>query len=158
VSSFHFGISGPGGWLILDEPELHIVGEIVVPDLAGWRRERLPEVTDAAYFTLAPDWACEVLSRSTAAVDRNDKLPIYARAGIKHVWLINPGQRTLEVLRAHDGGWSLVDTYHDAARVRAEPFDAIELDLSMLWASIVPPPPRGSRAAELGREYGDYDY
>lgn len=151
---FQFGISGPGGWLILDVPELHIVGDIVIPDLAGWRRERLSEVPDAAYFTLAPDWACEVLSQSTAAVDRADKLPIFARAGVKHVWLIDPRQRTLEILRAHDGDWLLVGTHRDAARVRAEPFDAIELDLSMLWASIAPPPPRGSRAAEIAGEYG----
>jgi Uma2 family endonuclease len=153
VSSFHFSISGPGGWLILDEPELHIVGEIVVPDLAGWRRERLPEVSSAAFFTLAPDWVCEILSTSTAAVDRTDKLPIYARAGIKRVWLVSPAQRTLEILRAHEGGWLLVATYRDAARVRAEPFDAIELDLSMLWASIAPPPPRGTRASEPASEY-----
>ncbi len=152
---FQFGHGGPGGWLILDEPELHIVGEVVVPDLGGWRRERLPEVSHDAYFTLSPDWVCEVLSRSTMAVDRADKLPIYARAGVRHVWLVAPASRTVEVFRAHEGGWLLVAVHRDDARVRAEPFEAIELDLSMLWASIAPPPPRGSRAAE---EFGEYGY
>ena len=151
---FQFGNGGPGGWLVLDEPELHIVSEIVVPDLGGWRRERLPQVPNAAFFSLAPDWICEVLSQSTAAVDRADKLPIYARAGVQHAWLVSPILRTLEMLRAHEGGWLLVGTYRDGARVRAEPFNAIELDLSMLWASMAPPPPRGTRASEAAGEYG----
>ncbi len=155
---FRRGRGGPGGWLILDEPELHLEGEIVVPDLAGWRRERLPRVPNAAYFTLAPDWLCEVLSRSTEKLDRADKLPIYAAHGVRNVWLINPLQRTLEVLRIHDGKWLTLAVHCDDARVRAEPFDAIELDLADLWADLEAPPPRKgtpSRASEPMAIYGD---
>ncbi len=84
---------GPGGWHILDEPELHLAADILVPDLAGWRRERLPSIPRAAFFTLAPDWACEVLSPSTAGIDRGPKMSIYARENVPHVWLVDPGAR-----------------------------------------------------------------
>jgi Uma2 family endonuclease len=133
-SPFDRGRGGPGGWLILDEPELHLGEDVLVPDLAGWRRERMPEMPDTAAFELAPDWICEALSPSTEAIDRTEKLPIYARAGVRHVWLVNPTIRTLEVLRAEAGAWLLVGTFHDDARVRAEPFDAIELELGALWS------------------------
>jgi Uma2 family endonuclease len=130
----------PGGWVILDEPELHFPdpsapgeSDAVAPDLAGWRRERLPELPETAYFTLAPDWICEVLSPSTAALDRAEKMPLYAREGVRHVWLIDPIARTLEVFSLEGGRWVLVAVHRDAVRVRAEPFDAIELDLSVLW-------------------------
>lgn len=151
---FHLGTTGPGGWIILDEPELHLGPDIVVPDLAGWRRERLRAVPQRAFIDLAPDWACEMLSRSTAAADRADKLPLYARAGVQHVWLVDAVQRTLEVLRAHAGMWLIVAVYRGDVLVRAEPFDAIEIDLSVLWEAIAPPPVRGTRASEDGAEYG----
>lgn len=130
---FHRGRGGPGGWVILAEPELHLHGDVVVPDVAGWRRTRLPQVPDTAAFELAPDWACEVLSASTAAMDRADKMPIYAREGISHVWLVDPLMRTLEVFRLEDRAWRMVATWRDDAVVRAEPFDAIELELAALW-------------------------
>lgn len=150
---FQFGNGGPGGWIILDEPELHLGDDILIPDLAGWRRERLAEVPNAAYFTTAPNWCCEVLSRSTAAMDRADKLPIYARAGVEHVWLVDAIQRTVEVLRAHADAWLIAAVHHGDVRVHAEPFDAIELDLALLWAALAPPP-RGTRASEAAAEYG----
>ncbi len=131
---FDRGKGGPGGWIILDEPELHIVGQVLVPDLAGWRRERMPELPDVAYFELAPDWICEVLSPSTAAIDRGAKMRHYARAGVRHVWFGDPVVRTLEVVRLDGEGWRLVNTEHGAVKVRAEPFDAVELDLAALWA------------------------
>jgi Uma2 family endonuclease len=131
---FRFGQGGPGGWVILDEPELHLHGHVLVPDLAGWRRERMPEVPDAAFFDLAPDWVCEVVSPSTEAVDRADKLPLYAAAEVRHAWLVDPIARTLEVFRLDGPGWRVVATWRDDAVVRAEPFDAVELDLSLLWA------------------------
>src|SRR5882757_4578268 len=87
---FDRGQGGPGGWVILDEPELHVHGDILVPDLAGWRRERMPEIPEAAAFELAPDWVCEVLSPGTEATDRADKMPIYAREKVAHVWLVDP--------------------------------------------------------------------
>jgi Uma2 family endonuclease len=131
---FRRGRGGPGGWIVLDEPELHLHGDILVPDLAGWRRERMPQLPDASAFELAPDWVCEVLSPSTAAVDRADKLPIYARERVKHAWLLDPAATTLEILRLEHDAWRMVGTWRGEAVVRAEPFDAIELELAVLWA------------------------
>jgi Uma2 family endonuclease len=133
---FTRGRGGPGGWILLDEPELHLADHILVPDLAGWRRDRMPVVRDVA-FTLAPDWVCEVLSKATAKVDRSEKLPIYAEHCVAHAWLLDPIVRTLEILRLESGRWSILATHKDNARVRAEPFDAIELDLGVLWADVV---------------------
>jgi Uma2 family endonuclease len=128
------GRGGPGGWVILDEPELHIVGQVMVPDLAGWRRERMPEMPDAPFFELSPDWACEILSPSTAARDRTRKLRHYARAGVRHVWLLDPGIQLLEVFRLDGESWLLALSAEGGATIRAEPFDAIELALAPLWA------------------------
>ena len=130
---FDDGEGGPGGWWLLMEPELHLGEDVVVPDLAGWRRERLPAVPDEPYLELAPDWVCEILSPSTERIDRGLKLAIYAREKVPHAWLVNPATRTLEVLRLQ-GDERLIATVHsDADRLRAEPFDAIELDLASLW-------------------------
>jgi hypothetical protein len=132
---FKRGKGGPGGWVLLDEPELHLGEDIVVPDMGGWRRERMPEVPfDKAYFDLSPDWACEVLSPSTEAFDRDEKLRIYARESVRHVWFLDPLVRTLEILRLDGGTYRIVAVHRDDARLRAEPFDAIELDLAALWA------------------------
>lgn len=133
---FKRGRGGPGGWIILFEPELHLGPDVCVPDLAGWRRERMPVVERTAYFTLAPDWIAEVMSPGTARRDRTDKLAIYAREQVAWVWLVDPQARTLEVLRHGSEGWVLRGTFADDARVRAEPFDAIELDLGVLWAGV----------------------
>jgi hypothetical protein len=135
---FKRGRGGPGGWLILFEPELHLAADVLVPDLAGWRRERLPLVGDESFVTLAPDWIGEVLSPSTAGLDRVRKLPLYAAAGVRHVWLVDPVSRTLEVIEQRDGRWLLLAAFEDAARVRAEPFDAVELDLAVLWSDASP--------------------
>jgi Uma2 family endonuclease len=104
-----------------------------VPDLAGWRVERMPEPPSEAFFTLAPDWICEVLSPSTARIDRVRKMPIYARAEVGHAWLVDPAARTLEVFRLERGRWLVVGAYDEDALVRAEPFEAIELDLLRFW-------------------------
>lgn len=130
---FDRGRGGPGGWWILDEPELHFGTDVLVPDLAGWRRERLPEFPDTPAFTLAPDWACEIVSPSTERLDRAKKMPVYARERVGHFWLVNPIARTLEVYRLSDNGWLLLATHEGSARVRAEPFDAVELELAPLW-------------------------
>jgi Uma2 family endonuclease len=124
---------GPGGWLFMFEPELHLADDTLVPDLAGWRRDRLPSVPDAPALTLAPDWVCEILSPSTERLDRVRKLPAYARHGVGYAWLINPSTRTLEVYRREGTSWVLAATHADDAIVRAEPFEAIELDLLRLW-------------------------
>ncbi len=134
---FDRGRGGPGGWVFLDEPELHLGSEpdIIVPDLAAWRRERLPAVPAKAFLTLAPDWLCEVLSPRTAKIDRTDKMSIYGREGVRHVWLLDPIERTLEIYRHAEKGWLRVAIHRDDEVVRAEPFDAIELALSGLWTA-----------------------
>jgi hypothetical protein len=135
VGPFGFGRGGgPGGWVILAEPELHIVGQVMVPDLAGWRRARMPQMPDTAFAELAPDWVCEVISPSTGALDRAGKMPHYGHAGVGHLWLVDPSARTVEVFRRDGDGWRLLNAFAEDAKVRAEPFDAIELDLSVLWA------------------------
>ena len=135
---FDNGDDGPGDWIILDEPELHFAEDIVVPDLAGWRKQRMPTLPDVAFFELPPDWICEVLSHSTAAFDRSEKLPIYAREGVKHAWLIDPSLQTLEVLDPHTARnaprWQLLHTFQGQDAVRAEPFDALPLRLDRLWS------------------------
>jgi Uma2 family endonuclease len=126
---------GSGRWCFLRAPELRLGHDVLVPDLAGWRRDRLSEAPtpEAPFLTLAPDWICEVLAPSTAALDRTRKLPAYARAGVSHVWLVDPSARTLEVFQRVKRGWLLVDTYEGDAIVRAEPFASLPLELSSLW-------------------------
>ncbi len=134
---FKRGRGGPGGWFILFEPELHLHPDILVPDLGGWRKERMPSLTTSEpYFTMAPDWVCEVLSPSTAKLDRTRKLAIYARERVPHVWLVDPLLRTLEVLEREGDVWRILAVHQDADLVRAKPFDAIELDLSTLWDGV----------------------
>jgi Uma2 family endonuclease len=137
IGPFRLGLNGPGGWWIEDEPELRLGidpdMEPIVPDLAGWTRERMPHLPDTAWFGLEPDWVCEVLSPRTEATDRADKMPFYARAGVRHAWLVDPVLFTLEVFRLDAGGWRLVTVQRGAAKVRLEPFDAVELDLGWLW-------------------------
>ena len=136
----HRGRGGPGGWILVFEPEVHLAADVVVPDLAGWRRERMPAVVaDVPYFELAPDWVCKVMSPSSEKYDRTDKLRLYARSSVPWVWLLNPLTHTLEVLRFTSGNWTIHQAFRDDARVRAEPFDAIELDLASLWADVVLP-------------------
>lgn len=135
---FKRGRGGPGGWLIVYEPELHLTDNVLVPDLAGWRRERMALFPDAPFLTLAPDWICEVLSPGSARFDRKKKMPIYGHEGVRNAWLVDPVERTLEAYRLVDVHWSLLATYSDDERVRAEPFDAIELELGLLWADVEP--------------------
>ncbi len=125
--------AGPGGWWILFEPELHLGPDVVVPDLAGWRREQLPRLPSVAYFTQVPDWVCEVVSPSTGAIDRVRKMRIYARERVSHAWLVEPLQRTLEVYRLEVDRWVVANTYSGTECVHAEPFEAIELQLVRWW-------------------------
>ena len=130
---FDKGRGDPGGWIILDEPELHLGRQVVVPDLAGWRHSRWSGLPDTAYFTLVPDWICEVVSPSTARLDRVKKLAIYAHAGVAHAWILDPLALSLEVLRLDDGHWTIVGAHAGSEVVRAEPFSEIALDLCGLW-------------------------
>jgi Putative restriction endonuclease len=132
---FDGGIGGPGGWWILDEPEIHLGEQVLVPDLAGWRRDRMPEFPETAWFELAPDWVCEILSPSTARTDRALKMPIYAAEGVRHLWLVDPDARTLEVYGLQDSGhWLLLETLKEDDGVRQPPFEAISFALGSLWA------------------------
>lgn len=127
------GASGPGGWWILFEPELHLRADVLVPDLAGWRRERMPVLANVAYFEQAPDWICEVVSPATGRLDRVRKMPVYAREHVSHLWLVDPLQRTLEVYRLEGQRWGVIGTYGGTEAVRAEPFEAVEIDMSRWW-------------------------
>ncbi len=130
---FKRGKGGPGGWIILFEPELHLGSDVLVPDLAGWRRETMPLLPDAPFLEVRPDWVCEVLSASTRQHDRVRKVPIYAREGVGHLWLVDPEAQLLEVYRLDGPTYRLVATHAGEDPVRAEPFDAIELPLGHLW-------------------------
>jgi Uma2 family endonuclease len=121
---------------IHDEPELHLGGNVLIPDLAGWRRERMPEIPQNHSYSIPPDWACEVLSQSTERIDRVKKLPIYARHGL-YAWLVDVQQRFLEVKRLVNGVWNDIGAFAGGDPVRAEPFDAIEIDMTPVWG---PPP------------------
>jgi len=130
---FGEGNGGPGGWWILVEPEVHLGAEVVVPDLAGWRRERMTSLPDDAWIALSPDWVCEVIFPSTAQTDRSLKLPIYAEHEVRHCWLVDPGVRTLEVYRLTEARWTLLATLKEDDRVQQPPFDAIAFPLDALW-------------------------
>ncbi len=130
---FHFGVGGPGGWWILDEPELHLGEDILVPDIAGWRRQRMPEAPITAYFELAPDWVCEVLSPLTRRLDLGGKRAAYAREGVNFLWLIDPDARSLEAFKLRGAHWALINTLFDDAPVSLPPFDAIRFNLGDLW-------------------------
>lgn len=130
---FDRGRGGPGGWLFLPEPELHLGGDVLVPDLAAWRTERWRPQGDEPGITVAPDWLCEVLSPSTARLDRVSKMDAYARAQVGHVWLVDPALRTLECYRLERGGWLRVGTWADDAVASVPPFAEVELSLSGWW-------------------------
>lgn len=133
------GTSGPDRrWQLLVEPELHINGDVLVPDLAAWRVDTLPRLPDKAFIDVAPDWVCEAASPSTARLDRIYKMPRYAKMGTSHLWLVDPASRIIEAFRLQGGLWVLAGNFFDDERVRIEPFNALELDLSRLWEPRVP--------------------
>lgn len=139
------GPDRPGGWWILDEPELHFGKQVLVPDLAGWRHARLAEIPDDPFFTLSPDWVCEVMSPQSGRRDRIQKARIYAQNGVQWLWLVDPLQQTVEVLEREDMHWRLVDTWGGADNeARIPPFDAVALGLEAWWL----PMPDGLPAIE----------
>lgn len=123
---------GPGGWVILLESELRFGDEIRIPDLAAWRVERYQEPEDNP-IELVPDWICEILSPSTARSDRTEKMPLYARHGVAHLWIVDPAHRTLEVYRREGELWVVAGSFEGEDRVAAEPFLDPPLDLGVLW-------------------------
>ncbi|MEM1345482.1 MAG: Uma2 family endonuclease [Pseudomonadota bacterium] len=131
---FDYDDARPGGWWILDEPELHLGRDVLVPDLAGWRRDRMARLPEAAAFDLAPDWVCEVLSPTTRRFDLTEKRALYGRAGVGHLWLIDPEARTLEAFENADGTWVLRAALSEDDAVQVAPFEAVSFALSALWA------------------------
>jgi Uma2 family endonuclease len=127
------GPGQPGGWWILFEPELHLEADVIVPDVAGWRREKMPVLANVAAFTQAPDWVCEVVSPTTAGADRVHKMRIYARESVGHLWLVDPLAKTLEVYRLDNGHWVVASTHAGGERVHAEPFAAAEIEMNRWW-------------------------
>lgn len=127
------GGDAPGGWWILYEPELHFGEDVLVPDLAGWRRERMPSCPKTAAITLPPDWACEVVSPSTGRLDRARKMPVYAREQVRHLWIVDPVVRTLEIYRLEDARWVVAGAHGGNGTVQAEPFDRVALDMARWW-------------------------
>ncbi|MEA2163662.1 MAG: hypothetical protein QOK37_1789 [Thermoanaerobaculia bacterium] len=139
---YRLGRGGPGGWWIVDEPELHLGEQVVVPDLAGWRRERMPQIPRDHRFVIEPDWVCEVISPSTARVDRGKKKHIYAEHDVSWLWIVDPDQRILEVFQLVDGKWTDVEVFTGDDVVRADPFPAAEIDLASIWGPTPEEPPR----------------
>ncbi|MCA9713015.1 MAG: Uma2 family endonuclease, partial [Myxococcales bacterium] len=119
------GRGGPGGWWILPEPELHLGDDILVPDIAGWRRERMERLPETAWFALRPDWVCEILSPSTARLDRGEKLDVYADRGVPWAWLVDPGARLVEVFELTGGRWTRHATARDETAAELPPFGAV---------------------------------
>lgn len=131
--AFQRGRSGPGGWRILFEPELHLLVDVLVPDIAGWRRGTMPELPEDPWFDATPDWVCEVISPSTSRIDREKKLPIYARSRVPYVWIVDPALRTLEVLRREGDGYVLVSAHFGEPAVCVPPFEEVAIELGPLW-------------------------
>ena len=134
---FQKGIGGPGGWVFADEPELHLSSDVLVPDLAGWRRERFAYPA-TNYFTVPPDWVCEILSASTEQRDRTVKMRIYADAGISHLWLVDPRMQILEAFKLDGGDWKRTGAWRSDDEVRAAPFEVVAFSLADLWPADPP--------------------
>ena len=136
VGSYGRNRGGPGGWWILVEPEVHFVTdrEVAVPDLAGWRKERMPAIPEGHRFEVVPDWVCEILSPSTASKDREIKMPLYAHYGVAYAWLVDPKRRTLEAYQLDDGAWCLLAEAADSDQIAVAPFGALQLELDNLWS------------------------
>ncbi len=131
---YHRGKGGPGGWWILQEPEVHFVldKEVSVPDVAGWKKERMPVIPDGHKFQITPDWICEVLSPSTESIDREIKKPLYASFGVKYLWLINPINKVLEAFKLVNEDWEAQGVFSANERVKIEPFESAEICLEEL--------------------------
>ncbi|MGH8497257.1 MAG: Uma2 family endonuclease [Methylococcales bacterium] len=129
------GRGGPGGWWIIDEPEVHLIldREVVVPDIAGWRKEHLPLPPQGHKVQVVPDWVCEILSASTSKTDRDVKMPLYAQFGVQYAWLVDPAAHRLEAYDLIDSKWRLLALFRADDRVSIAPFDSIQIRLEELW-------------------------
>lgn len=130
---YNMGRGGPGGWIIIGEPEISFSDNILVPDLAGWRKERFPESEDHNWISVSPDWVCEIVSQRSVRIDRVKKMGIYAQHRVGYYWIVDPTTKTLETLKNEAGRWLILGTYAEDDKVRAEPFQGVEIDLNSLW-------------------------
>ena len=132
------GTGGPGGWWIINEPEIHFIRdiEVCVPDIAGWRKERMPKIPRGHRFEIVPNWVCEVLSPSTGKNDRVVKMPVYAQYGVGYLWLVHPSDRTLEAFALREGCWTVIGLFQDNETIHVAPFEEMALNLGSLWADI----------------------
>ncbi len=158
-SGFDLGVSGPGGWVILVEPGVELEpGDEADPDVAGWKRERFAAQSPDEPIRVVPDWVCEVLSPSTKRYDRVEKMPYYARHGVRWLWFLEPLEKTLTVWELARGKWAQRSFFSEGGKVRAQPFDAIELDLDLLWpadlAGAVPKPESAPKKPKRRRPKG----
>ena len=133
---FRRGRGGPGGWIFITEEELHLDDHVLVPDISGWKIDRFPTTKSTPYSVVPPDWICEVLSPSTAKLDRFAKLPIYAAHGVPHCWLLDPTEKTLEVFILANGTYTIGPAFVDNNPVTAPPFEAHTFDLGLLWTTL----------------------
>ena len=135
IGPFQRGRAGPGGWWIVDQPELHFIrdAEVDVPDLAGLRRERMINHPPVHRIEVVPDWICEVLSPSTESKDRKVKMPIYAKFGVPYAWLVDPVAHTLEAFVLEGGAWREIGRYAGGALVSVAPFAVVTINLDDLW-------------------------
>jgi Uma2 family endonuclease len=133
--AYQLGRGGPGGWKIIIEPEISLDDNVLVPDLAGWRKERFPESEKGNPISVVPDWVCEILSPGTTGKDKVKKIPTYAHYKVPNLLLIDPLEKTLEVFRLESGRWALLGAFLENEKVRAEPFGEIEIELGNLWLS-----------------------
>ncbi len=134
LPAYHLGEGGSGGgWVILSETEIKLGEHLLVPDLAGWRRERFPGLPDENWIDVSPDWVCEILSPRTFRVDKVRKMPIYVRHQVQHLWMIDPMSKSLEVFGLGEDKWYLLGVFTENDRVRAEPFVEVEIELGSLW-------------------------
>ncbi len=129
------GRGGPGGWWIIDESEVHFMldKEVIVPDIAGWRKERMPSPPEGHKIQVLPDWVCEIFSPSTKSADREEKMPLYAHYGVSYAWLVDPKTHTLEAYELVDAKWKPSGMFRDDDTISVAPFDAILIHLADLW-------------------------
>lgn len=139
--SFQFGAGGPGGWIFVDEPELHLGPHVVVPDIAGWRRQRMIEAPDKTFFEVAPDGVCEALSPSSEKYDKGPKRTIYALHGVEFLWQLDPRSKCLETFQRTEKSRPITGLFFDEEQVKAPPFDAMTFSLGLLWPYAPPTKP-----------------
>jgi hypothetical protein len=138
---------GPGGWWILTEIDVELTPhDIVRPDVSGWRRERVPFISDELPVRIRPDWICEVTSPSNVRHDRLTKASLYASQGVPFYWIVDPEARVLEAFELSDERWLRLGAWSDGDTARIRPFDAVALDVGTLFF----PPRPGEQITPLG--------